>query len=80
MAQLNIYHVQAKVTNYLDLLDCLQTDSDGEQGNMSTNIQHDILKKITTYLLTNEDKWLNEHTIILYDIADNIVQQHYSKY
>ena len=80
MAQLNIHHVQAKITNYLDLLDYLQTGSAGEQGDTLNNIQQDTLKKITNYLLANDDKWLNEHTIILYEIADNIIQHHYSQY
>ena len=62
MAQLNIHHVQAKITNYLDLLDYLQTEGTGEQMNTLNNIPQATLKKITTYLLTNEDKWLN-HTL-----------------
>jgi hypothetical protein len=80
MAHLNIHHVQAKITNYLDLLDCLHTGSAAEQGDTSNTIQQETLKKITNYLLANEDKWLNEYTIILYEIADNIIQQHYSQY
>jgi len=80
MAHLNIYHVQAKITNYLDLLDYLQTEGAGEQGNTLNYIQQETLKKITAYLLTNEDKWLNEHSMLLYDIADNIIQHHYSQY
>jgi len=62
MAQLNIHHVQADITNYLDLLDDLLTGGAGEQTNILNNIQQETLKKITTYLLTNEDKWLN-HTL-----------------
>jgi hypothetical protein len=80
MAQLNIHHVQAKITNYLDLLDYLQTEGTGEQMNTLNNIQQATLKKITTYLLDNEDKWLNEQSILLYEIADNIIQHHYSQY
>jgi hypothetical protein len=80
MAQLNILHVQAKITNYLDLLDYLQTEGAGEQGNTLNIIQQEILKKITTYLLANEDKWLNEPSILLNEIADNIIQNHYSQY
>ncbi len=80
MAQLNIHHVQAKITNYLDLLDDLLTGGAGEQTNILNNIQQETLKKINTYLLANEDKWLNEHSIILYEIADNIIKQHYSQY
>ena len=80
MAHLNIYHVQAKITNYLDLLDYLQTEGAGEQGNTLNYIQQETLKKITAYLLANEDKWLNEHSMLLYDIADNIIQHHYSQY
>jgi hypothetical protein len=76
---LNIYHVQAKITNYLDLLDSLQTDA-GEHGNTHNIIQQETLKKITTFLLANEDKWLNEQSILLYEIADSIVQLHYSQY
>jgi hypothetical protein len=80
MAQLNTHHVQAKITNYLDLLDYLQTEGTGEQINNVSNIQQETLKKITTYLLASEDKWLNEHSILLYEIADNIIKQHYSQY
>jgi hypothetical protein len=80
MAQLNIHHVQAKITNYLDLLDYLQTEGTGEQGSTLHNIQQETLKTITTYLLANYDKWLNQHTIVLYEIADNIIKQHYSQY
>ena len=80
MAQLNIYHVQAKITNYLDLLDDLLTRGAGKQTNILNNIQQETLKKITTYLLANKDKWHNEHSIILYEIADNIIKQHYSQY
>jgi hypothetical protein len=80
MAQLNIHHVQAKITNYLDLLDYLQTEGTGEQGSTLHNIQQETLKTITTYLLANDDKWLNQHTIVLYEIADNIIKQHYSQY
>ncbi len=80
MVQLNTHHVQAKITNYLDLLDYLQTEVAGEQINNLNNIQQETLKKITTYLLSNEDKWLNEHSILLYEIADNIIKQHYSQY
>ncbi len=80
MAQLNIHHVQAKITNYLDLLDYLQTDNAGELGNTLKIIQQETLKKVTTYQLANEDRWLNEHSILLYEIADNIIQHHYSQY
>ena len=80
MAPLNIHHVQAKITNYLDLLDYLQTEGAGEQGDTLNNIQQETLKKITTYLLANEDKWLNEHSILLFEIADNIIQHQYSLY
>ncbi len=80
MAHLNIYHVQAKITNYLDLLDYLQTECTSEQGKYLNNIQQVTLKKITNHLLANKDQWLNEHSILLYDIADNIVQHHYSQY
>jgi hypothetical protein len=80
MAQLNIYHVQAKITNYLDLLDYLRTVGAGEQGNAFNTIMQATLKKITDYLLANDDKWLNEHSILLYEIADNIIQHHYSQF
>ena len=69
--------MQAKIDNYMDLLDYLQTNGAGEQAN---NIKQETLRKITTYLLANEDKWLNEHCTLLYEIADNITQHHYSQY
>ncbi len=80
MAPLNIFHVQAKLTTYLDLQDCLRTEIAGRQRDNQTNIKLETLKKITTYLLANEDKWLNDDTIILYHIADSIVQLYYSQY
>lgn len=76
MVTLNIHHVQAKITAYLDLEDYLQTQTTDGQG----IIKLETLKKITSFLLANEDKWLSKDTIILYDIADNIVQNHYSEY
>jgi hypothetical protein len=76
MVTLNIHHVQAKITAYLDLEDYLQTQTTDGQG----IIKLETLKKITSFLLANEDKWLSKDTIILYDIADNIVKNHYSKY
>jgi hypothetical protein len=72
--------VQAKITNYLDLQVYLRTEIAGRQEDTQTNIKLDTLTKITTYLLTNEDKWLTSNTVKLYEIADNIVQQHYSQY
>jgi len=80
MAKLNIYHVQAKIDSYLDLEDHLQTEIAGGQGDSTNTIQLDTLKKITTYLLANDDKWLNNETTILYEIADNIIKNHYSQY
>jgi hypothetical protein len=76
MAQLNIHHVQAKITAYLDLEDNLQSETADNQ----TTTKLDTLRKIIKYLLVNEDKWLNKDTLILYDIADNIVKNHYSEY
>jgi hypothetical protein len=76
MVTLNIHHVQAKITAYLDLEDYLQTQTTDGQG----IIKLETLKKITSFLLANEDKWLSKDTIILYDIADNIVKNHYSEY
>jgi len=76
MSQLNIYHVQAKITAYLDLEDYLQAENADNQN--ITKLE--TLRKITRYLLANEDKWLNKYTAILYDIADNIVKTHYSNY
>jgi hypothetical protein len=76
MSQLNIYHVQAKITAYLDLEDYLQAENADNQN--ITKLE--TLRKITRYLLANEDKWLNKDTAILYDIADNIVKTHYSNY
>ena len=76
MVTLNIHHVQAKITAYLDLEDYLQTQTTDVQG----TIKLETLKKITSFLLANEDKWLSKDTIILYDIADNIVKNHYSEY
>jgi len=76
MVTLNIHHVQAKITAYLDLEDYLQTHTTDDQG----IIKLETLKKITSFLLANEDKWLSKDTIILYDIADNIVKNHYSEY
>jgi len=76
MSQLNIYHVQAKITAYLDLEDYLQAENADTQN--ITKLE--TLRKITRYLLANEDKWLNKDTAILYDIADNIVKTHYSNY
>jgi hypothetical protein len=76
MAQLNIHHVQARITAYLDLEDYLQAEIADNQNNTKL----ETLKKITKYLLANEDKWLNKETAILYDIADNIVKIHYSNY
>ncbi len=72
--------MQAKITNYLDLQVYLRTEIAGRQEDTQTNIKLDTLTKITTYLLTNEDKWLTSNTVKLYEIADNIVQQHYSQY
>ncbi len=80
MAAPNIYHVQAKLTAYLDLADYLQTEITGGQENNQNLIKLDTLKKITNFLLANEDKWLNKDTIILYEIADNIIRNHYSEY
>ena len=80
MAQLNIYHVQAKITNYMDLQDCLQAEITGGHGDALANIQLETLNRIITYLLSNEEKWLNEDTIILYEIADNIVKHHNCNY
>ena len=76
MVTLNIHHVQAKITAYLDLEDYQQTQTTDGQG----IIKLETLKKITSFLLANEDKWLSKDTIILYDIADNIVKNHYSEY
>ncbi len=76
MSQLNIYHVQAKITAYLDLEDYLQAENADNQN--ITKLE--TLRKITRYLLANEDKWLNKDTAILYDIADNIAKNHYSNY
>jgi hypothetical protein len=76
MVTLNIHHVQAKITAYLDLEDYLQTQTTDGQG----IIKLETLKKITSFLLANEDKRLSKDTIILYDIADNIVKNHYSEY
>jgi hypothetical protein len=72
--------VQAKITNYLDLQVYLRTEIAGRQEDTQTNIKLDTLTKITTYLLTNEDKWLTSDTVKLNEIADNIDQQHYSQY
>ncbi len=80
MAALNIHHVQAKITTYLDLENCLQAETNGSQENSQNLVKLDTLKKITNFLLTNEDKWLNKDTIILYEIADNIDRNHYSEY
>jgi len=80
MAQLNIYHVQAKITNYMDLQDYLQTEITGGHGDALINIQLGTLDKIISYLLSNEEKWLNEDTIILYEIADDIVKHHNCNY
>ena len=80
MAKLNIYHVQAKIDSYLDLEDHLQTEIAAGQGDSTDTIQLETLKKITTYLLANDDKWLNNETTILYEIADNIIKNHYSQY
>ncbi len=76
MAQLNIHHVQAKITAYLDLEDLLQGETSDDQN--ITKLQ--TLQKIIKYLLANEDKWLTKDAAILYDIADNIVKNHYSDY
>ena len=76
MAQLNIYHVQAKITAYLDLEDLLQGETSDDQN--ITKLQ--TLQKIIKYLLANEDKWLTKDAAILYDIADNIVKNHYLDY
>ncbi len=75
MAQLNIYHVQAKITSYLDLEDTLKTETDNKNIN-----KLETLRIITNYLLANEEKWLYKDTAILYQIADNIVINHYSDY
>jgi hypothetical protein len=80
MAPLNIFHVQAKITNYSDLVDYLRVEIAGGQGNTQYTIQLETLMKITNYLLANEDKWLKKDTIILYDIADNIIKHHNSQY
>jgi hypothetical protein len=80
MAPLNIFQVQAKLTTYLDLLDCLRTETAGGQEDEETNITLETLTKITLYLLANEDKWLSDAITILDQIADNIVHHHYSKY
>jgi hypothetical protein len=80
MAAPNIHHVQAKITAYLDLADYLQAEITGGQENNQNTIKLETLKKITSFLLANEDKWLHKDTIILYDIADNIVKNHYSEY
>ena len=80
MAAPNIHHVQAKITAYLDLEDYLQAETTGGQENNQNFIKLETLKKITYFLLANEDKWLNKDTIILYEIADNIVRNHYSEY
>ncbi len=76
MAQLNIDHVQAKITAYLDLEDLLRAETSDDQN--IPKLQ--TLQKITRYLLANEDKWLTKDAAILYDIADNIVKNHYSDY
>jgi hypothetical protein len=76
MASLNIYHVQAKITAYQDLEDHLQMETSRDQS----TIKLETLRKIISYLLANDDKWLNKDTAILYDIADNIVRNHYSEY
>jgi hypothetical protein len=76
MASLNIHHVQAKITAYQDLEDYLQTETSSGQS----TIKLETLRKIISYLLANDDKWLNKDTAILYDIADNIVKNHYSEY
>ena len=75
MAQLNIYHVQAKITSYLDLEDTLKTETDNKDIN-----KLETLRIITNYLLANEEKWLYKDTEILYHIADNIIKNHYSDY
>jgi hypothetical protein len=80
MSQLNIHHVQAKLTAYLDLEDYLQTETANNPGPTQSISELETLRKITKYLLANEDKWLYKDTIILYDIADNIVKNHYSNY
>ena len=80
MAKLNIYHVQAKITAYLDLEDYLQSEIADKQGHTQSTIKLETLRKVTKYLLANEDKWLSKDTAILYEIADNIVKNHYSNY
>jgi hypothetical protein len=80
MAQLNIYHVQAKITAYLDLEDYLQSEIADNQGHTQSTIKLETLRKVTKYLLANEDKWLSKDTAILYEIADNFVKNHYSNY
>jgi hypothetical protein len=39
MAQLNIYHVQAKITAYLDLEDYLQSEIADNQGHTQSTIK-----------------------------------------
>ncbi len=80
MAKLNIYHVQAKITAYLDLEDYLQSEIADKQGHTQSTIKLETLRKVTKYLLANEDKWLSKDTAILYEIADNFVKNHYSNY
>jgi hypothetical protein len=77
---LNIYHVQAKLTSYLDLQDYLRAEIAGGQGETKDTINMDTLTKIINHLLANEDKWLAKENNILYEIADNIVHKHYSQY